>query len=106
MLPKSQRLKTGDFKSMRPSRTVHTPHLLLRVFPAPTGTGKAAVIVSSATYKKAVDRNLLRRRVYRLIQKHHTLLSRGTVTVTVKKGALTLSFGDLERELCGAFPSP
>ena len=98
MLSKSRRLKTEDFKDMRKMRVVHAPHFLLRVTVG-VNRGKAAVIASSSAYKKAVNRSLLRRRMYHIIEKHYSLLHGRTVTVTIKKGALGASFGELEKEL-------
>ncbi len=106
MLPKSRRLTTEDFKHLRQGRVTHTPHFLLRLFPvSPTGlsqAGKAAVVVSASTYKKAVDRNLLRRRMYHVIEAHHSLLQGHTLTLTLKKGALDASFRELEQEFITA----
>lgn len=102
MLPKSRRFKTEDFKVFRGTRVLHTPNLLLRLGISSEKNGKAAVIVSSATYKKAVDRNLLRRRVYSVLEKHPLLLFGRMVTATVKKGALKASYTTLEKELQGA----
>ncbi len=98
MLPKRNRLKTEDFKDMRKMRTMHAPHFFLRIGPLSSAENKAAVIVGSSTYKKAVDRNLLRRRMYHVLKKHFPLL-KGVTTVTFKKGALDLSFRELEAEL-------
>lgn len=103
MLPKSRRLQTGDFKNLPQARIIHAPHLLLRLFPAlPITKGKAAVIVSASTYKKAVDRNLLRRRMYHIIGKHQVLLHGRILTVTLKKGALAAAFKELEEEFLTA----
>lgn len=98
MLPKSRRLKTGDFKSLHKARTAHAPHLFIHVAEA-AGAGKAAVVVSSAVCKRAVDRNLLRRRLYHLLRKHDRLVHGKTVVVTLKKGAAAATFQDLEAEL-------
>jgi len=91
---------------MRAARTAHAQHLFVRVSAGDsfsTKKGKAAVIVSSSFYKKAVDRNLLRRRVYHIIAKHPTILL-GLFTVTLKKGALALSSAELEKELLTCLP--
>ncbi len=96
MLPKAKRFKTGDFKEMRNMQTVHAPHFFIRFCRAPLVGEKAAVIVSSGTYKKAVDRNKLRRRMYHLMAKHSHLLGGKAYTVTFKKGALLLPFAELE----------
>ena len=104
MLPKTKRLRTEDFKDLRKARTLHAQHLFIRVTKlAETSlsmaAGRAAVIVAASTYKKAVDRNLLRRRMYHAIAKHPTLLQGSSFTVTLKKGALACSARELEQEL-------
>lgn len=102
MLPKSRRLTTVDFKNLRRGKAINTPHFLLRLFPAAKGEEKAAVIVSAAAFKKAVHRNLLRRRMYHIIEAHLPLLQGSTLTVTLKKGTLGISFKELEREFFAA----
>lgn len=107
MLPKSRRLTTEDFKYIRQSATtsrasvVGTPHLLLRFLKVPAGKEKYAVIVGASAYKKAVSRNLLRRRIYHIIGKHPFPLQK-TLIITLKKGALGMTFKELEQELLGA----
>ena len=99
MLPKSQRLTTGDFKKLRTRKAIHTPHFLLRLNDTPSHSNKAAVIVSSAVYKRAVDRNLLRRRIYHTLRTRPSLILHKAVTVTVKKGALSIPYKEVEKEI-------
>ncbi len=99
MLPKAKRLTTEDFKKIRGGKTLHTPHLILRLTQVPSGLERFAVIVSSSSYKRAVDRNLLRRRVYSGLRKISARMNGYLVTVTCKKGALTATFAELEKEL-------
>ena len=101
MLPKARRLTTRDFKSLRRGRTVNTAHLALRVFPAGAG-GKVSVVVSSSSYKRAVDLNLLRRRLYAIIEAHTAKLQGRTLIVTARKGALGIPFSALKEEFLGA----
>lgn len=103
MLPKSKRLTAADFKSLRRGRTINAPHFLLRLFPAKKGEEKAAVIVSASAYKNAVDRNLLRRRMYHIIRAHPFALHEQVFTVTMKKGARDVPFKKLEEEFLSAF---
>lgn len=98
MLPKSKRLKTSDFKDFRGSRTLHSPHFILRLkegSPPP----RIAAVVSNAVAKKAVDRNRLRRRVYTLLRNHQPPLKAGLLTITAKKGATGLTFEQLRQEI-------
>ncbi|MSU56120.1 MAG: ribonuclease P protein component [Candidatus Taylorbacteria bacterium] len=99
MLPKAKRFKTEDFKEMRKMHTVHTPHFFIRFCEVPLGQEKTAVIVSSSTYKKAVDRNKLRRRMYHLVAEHASLRSGKALSITFKKGALGIPFRDIGAEL-------
>lgn len=99
MLPKSKRLRTIDFKGFRGTRTLHTPHFFLRYGAAPGGA-KAAAVVSLATARTAVSRNLLRRRIYATVAqwvKNNGV--RAHLVVNAKKGADALSFADIEHEL-------
>ncbi|MDO8619886.1 MAG: ribonuclease P protein component [bacterium] len=99
MLPKSKRLTTEDFKKIRGGKTIHTPHLIVRLTQVPPGLERFAVIVSSSSYKRAVDRNLLRRRVYGALENLSPLPQGCVMTVTCKRGALTATFAGLQSEL-------
>ncbi len=98
MLPKSQRLRTSDFKEFRGSSVFHTPHFLLRVKKG-AASFRAAAVVSAAVAKKAVERNLLRRRVYAILERLPPPLPTLLLTVTAKKGASALSFAAIRDEL-------
>ena len=82
-------------------KTAHAPHFFLRTRAASPKEEKVAVIVSGSTYKKAVDRNLLRRRMYHLLRKHKKTTAGLALTVTFKKGALKSTFEELEQEFLG-----
>ncbi len=98
MLAKSRRFKTEDFKKMRKMQTLHSPHFFIRFCSVLHGEEKTAVIVSSGTYKKAVDRNKLRRRMYHIVAKNKDSIVTKACTVTFKKGALLVPFQELEKE--------
>ena len=101
MLPKSQRLRIADFKKFRGAQVFHTPHFLLRVKPMEQNTSsRYAAIVSGAISKKAVVRNLLRRRIYSIVEGHRWSSERPHfLTITAKKGTPALSFELLRKEL-------
>jgi ribonuclease P protein component len=100
MLSKSNRLHSVDFKLMRGTRAVHSPHLFARIARnAESEDGRAAAVVSSAVAKKAVTRNLLRRRIYEALRPHLPLPSGSRLAITAKKGAPALSFKELQSEL-------
>ena len=98
MLPKSKRLTTEDFKKIKGGKVLHTTHLILRLSVCSKGSEKSAVVISSANYKRAVDRNLLRRRLYTIIETHLALRVGVHLTVTIKKDALANSYSTLEKE--------
>jgi ribonuclease P protein component len=90
MLNKSERLGktafTGYFKA---GKRFHSEHATLVYAPAPSLHG--AVVVSKKVFKRAVDRNTLRRRVYAqlyaLKQAQHT----GVFIVLLKPSSKTLT---------------
>ncbi|KKW22230.1 MAG: ribonuclease P protein component [Candidatus Taylorbacteria bacterium RIFCSPHIGHO2_02_49_25] len=98
MLPKSKRLTAEGFKQFRNARASHTAHFLLRFRGVPAGAEKFAVVVPSSAYKKAILRNLLRRRMYHLMRAHQEDLRGLSIAAVVKKGTLALTFKELERE--------
>ena len=96
MLPKQRRLSTEDFKELKRSFVLHTPHFLVRLAPK-TGASKAAAIVSTAISKRAVVRNRLRRRIYAVLQGIDC--PQGYLTITAKRGAAELDYGVVKAEL-------
>lgn len=72
---------------------------MLRLASGSKGLEKFAIIVSSASYKRAVDRNLLRRRLYAIVEKSLSLVPGLYLTVTLKKGALAVTYSTLQKEL-------
>lgn len=98
MLPKTQRLTSEDFKDFRGGKTTHSPHFIFRS-KAGAAPARIAAVVSSSVAKLAVDRNLLRRRVYEALAKHGTGTLPSLLSITAKKGAPKLSYGEIEEEL-------
>jgi len=99
MLPKRHRLRSADFKRLRGATLLHTPHFLIRVKPD-ARRAAAAAVVSVAVAKNAVSRNLLRRRMYAILQKSFLSSAKpALLVVTAKKGAMELTFGELQQEL-------
>lgn len=101
MLPKKNRLRSADFKKMRGGKIAHSSHFFARIIRAADfRETKAAAAVSYAVARSAVARNLLRRRIYAVIETPG--LGAGFwVAVTAKKSAAELSFAELNEELCG-----
>jgi ribonuclease P protein component len=105
MLPRSHRLGTIDIKPVLKGKMLHSEHFSLRYIPNKNTSGpRFALSVSKNSYKTAVLRNRIRRKVA------HTLLSLPIrtytidVLVVVRKGVETLSnkqFVDELQTLCG-----
>ena len=99
MLNKAHRLTTAEFSThFKSGRRYHTPSLQLIY--SPTDTFHGAVVVGKKVYKKAVDRNRLRRqvysRLYTLVQKNnHT----GVYIIIAKPSAVTLTTKTLSEEV-------
>jgi len=113
MLPSKNRLRSADFKGLRGARVFHSPHFFIRIArgaetgkglqPVARPLGRAAAVVSSAVAKKAVQRNLLRRRIYAVLRGRPEMLRSGLTIIQAKKGAPALSFAQLQGELSAVF---
>jgi ribonuclease P protein component len=66
MLPKKERLKTTDFKSLKTKMVFRGTYVDIAVSKAPQS--RFACVISKKRIKKAVDRNNSRRKVYSIIQ--------------------------------------
>ena len=101
MLKKKERLTKKEFdRSFSSGRRYHSPVLTLIHEPGDNFHG--AVVVGKKVYKKAVDRNRLRRRLYNVLYR----LSRaneltGTHILLTKPTAKDLSFAQLKEEVEG-----
>ncbi len=102
MLPKKRRVSRSEFDViLKKGGWYHSPHLTLRAFQS-TSSGKSrfAVSVSKKTAKRAVLRNLLKRRVYGVLTS--ILPHSGSAFSSaffVKKGTETITFADLKKEV-------
>ncbi len=77
MLPKQNRYTTPEFDQVFKNNTAIHGDYLIRLKPTdkiintnPSFSKKSAVIVSKKNYRRRVDRNRIRRFVYRIIQEH------------------------------------
>ncbi len=106
MLPQKNRLSSSDFKRRRSSRSFHSTHFQARVGALPAGaTAQAAAVVSLKVATTAVARNLLRRRVYAVLDGFVRGKTGFFITITLKQGAPALSFAALEHELTALLKS-
>ncbi len=100
MLPQKNRLSSSDFKQRRSSRSFHSPHFQLRIGAlAPDAPSQASAVVSLKVAATAVARNLVRRRVYAVLDASVRGKMGFFITITAKSGAAALPFAALEHEL-------
>ena len=100
MLAKAKRLTTKDFKGSKPKIAYRGAFFDISLSPG-TET-KFACIVSKKRIKRAVDRNLARRRIYTLL-KDINLSTPSLVFVYPTKAMLRAPFASLKEELDTAF---
>ena len=98
MLKKSQRLKRNEFETLlKKGKRIHNKYFTL-VYIGGAET-KCGVIVSKKTVKKATERNLVRRRVYSILNKNMDLIKNKHVYIGTKKGILDVKYKDLKKFL-------
>ena len=99
MLKKKERLTKKEFdRFFSLGRRYHSPALSLIYSPAPDF--HAAVVVGKKVYKKAVDRNRLRRQLYNIIYRTSQEKNlKGVYIVLTKAPATTIGFGELKTTL-------
>jgi len=119
MLSKQNRLPRKLFtKAFKKSRSFFTQNLTLRVNNDTWVSGsqvlgnrtpkyvisRFSVVTPSSVSKKAVVRNLLKRRCYSIIKKHlNNIKISFNIMIFLKKGADKLKFSDLEKEVISVF---
>jgi len=87
MLAKKERLSKKEFDYVfKNGRRVHTPTLQLIYLP--DGDFHGAVVVGKKVYKKAVDRNRLRRRLYGALYRYHKQNTLSGTYILVAKPSL------------------
>lgn len=76
MLKKAHKLNTSEFKEVfNFGKTIKNPLFIIKYKKSKKPFARFAVVVSKKISKKAVDRNLLKRRVYSAIQEVYTTFS-------------------------------
>ena len=102
MLSKGRRITRHQFPTdLRQGAVVHSPHLSLRVLRGSEGAARVSVVVSKKTAKLAVDRHLIKRRIYESIARYEktATLPSGSYVFFAKKDAHTISFKELHEEV-------
>jgi ribonuclease P protein component len=76
----------------------HAPHLSLRVTPAGMAPARVSVVVSKKSAKRAVDRHLIKRRVYDSVSELGEM-SGALYVFFAKTGAHTIPYRELQEEV-------
>ena len=99
MLKKSQRLTTKEFDQFfKTGKRIHSPLLQLIYSPAEDFHGSA--VVGKKIYKRAVDRNLYRRRLYNALYKLKQKTDlKGVYILLLKPAAKGVSYAELEQAI-------
>lgn len=99
MLPRQNRLRNQEFKGITyTNRREHSTHLIL-AYSETAHDFKAVVIVGKKVFKKAVDRNKVRRGLYGVLAQNKPALQHGVYIVRVKTSAQYTSSTQLQQEL-------
>lgn len=89
MFKKAERLQVAEFDTyFKTGRRHHTPHATFII--APADEKKVSVVVGKKVSKKAVKRNLLRRRVYAQLRQELPETFHGACIVLIKPSFATL----------------
>jgi len=105
MFSKKERLSKGKFdRFFRIGKRYHSDNFTLIYLPF--GSIKSAVVVGKKVFKKAVDRNLLRRRVYSVLREVLTKqVGTGVYLILTKPTAAALDFASIKAEIEGLVKS-
>ncbi|MCX6713963.1 MAG: ribonuclease P protein component [Candidatus Vogelbacteria bacterium] len=108
MLPKNRRINKQYFAEILPkSRSFGSKNFTLKVSPLKPDNklildnkSRFAFVVSGKMFKKAVDRNLIKRRFRAIIAKNLVEIKDGYFLIFIsQKTVLSLKFKDLEQEV-------
>ncbi len=98
MLKKRDRLSKREVETLlKKGRRLHSTLLTVAYLPAPHT--KAAVVVGKKIAKKAVQRHLLRRRVFHLLERWGALYNGKHVAVLLHPDAAHATYQELEQTL-------
>ncbi|MCD4704975.1 ribonuclease P protein component [bacterium] len=102
MIAKKFRLKSRkDFDQILKSKNkFYSQNLVLKFSKNDLDLSRFSVVVSKKISKKAVDRNLIRRRVYEIIRLNMDKIKKGwDLIIFSKKAVLNLDYSEIEKEL-------
>lgn len=101
MLPKSKRFTKEDFQGKRPK--VFFRGELFDVAALTLATQKFACVTSKKTFKRAVDRNLIKRRIFNILRSTTYTTNSYSFVFYPKKISITTPFTHLQKEIKKAF---
>lgn len=100
MLPKKERLTRDQFsRSFSVGKRIHLPYLQL-IVDSTSESFHGSVVVSKKVYKKATDRNALRRKLYAIMSVFYKQnISKATCIIIVKPNIKEISRLKLSEDL-------
>lgn len=101
MFPKKNRIQSFFFKILSRGRIYHTPFFSVNVLKNKEDINyRVSVVISKKVTKKAVERNLLKRRFLSVVQNNKNLLKQGfSYVFYLKKEVVGVDFKTLEAEI-------
>jgi ribonuclease P protein component len=88
MLTKKERLTRAQFdRSFSIGKRIHTPHMQIII--AESDSFHGAVVVPKKVYKKAVDRNSVRRKLYAVLYETNKKRNLHKTIILIVKSAIT-----------------
>lgn len=107
MLSRSKKINTQLFKEvLNKGKIYNFPYFSIKVsnLLVDDPQSKFTCVISKKVIKKAVQRNLFKRRFFSIVQKKYKELSGNRAVIFfLKKGGEQLSFDDLEKEILSIF---
>ncbi|MBU4479844.1 ribonuclease P protein component [Patescibacteria group bacterium] len=102
MLPKKQKVNKKLFDEVfKTGKSYHSDFLFLKLLKLedPKEKSHFAVVVSKKISKKAVERNLIKRRIFAVLKENKDQIKTGfAVVFFVKKGTEKMSFEEYKKE--------
>jgi ribonuclease P protein component len=101
----SGRLRSkGDIARCRDrGAKIYCKHFLLLASPSPTGESRLAIAVTTKLEKRAVGRNLIKRRIREIFRQNRaSFVSSYDILVVARRGVQECSYDDYRREILGA----
>lgn len=102
MLPKSERLTKSDFVGLRPRMFVRGTFVDIAGISTTEPFSRFACVIAKKRIKKAVDRNIVKRKIYHILQDFKPKKSY-LVIIYPKINCLTSSYSHIEDEIKKAF---